>query len=65
MRIKATKKPANESCGEGKYCVQLYSRRAALVSEFCLDMQENNLSDLAVKVRGDADSSSPKQKPVL
>ena len=46
MRMKTSKKPNLGTCGEGKYCVQLYSRRASLVSEFCLDMQENNLLDL-------------------
>jgi len=46
MRIKASKKQNNETCGEGEICVQLYSRRASLVSEFCLDAQENNLADL-------------------
>ncbi len=46
MRINASKKQNNETCGEGEICVQLYSRRASLVSEFCLDAQENNLADL-------------------
>lgn len=47
MRIKASEKEQNGTCGEGKYCVQIYSRRAALVSEFCLDMQENDVPDMA------------------
>ena len=46
MRIKASDKQENGTCGEGNYCVQLYSRRASLVSEFCLDAQENNLADM-------------------
>lgn len=45
MRIKSSPKQNNGTCGEGKYCVQLYSRRAALVNEFCLDKQENNIAD--------------------
>lgn len=46
MRIKTSKRPNNKTCGEGKYCVQIHSRRAALVNEFCLDMQDNNVTDL-------------------
>ena len=36
----------NEKNGDGKYCVQLYSRRATLVSEFYLDAIEHNLPDM-------------------
>jgi len=46
MRLKATKKNTNGSRGEGKYRVLLYSRRAALVNEFCFDPQENEITDL-------------------
>ena len=45
MRIKASKKREDEPCG-GTYRVQLYSRRASLVQEFCLDTQENDIADL-------------------
>ena len=45
MRLKPSIKQNNGTCGEGKYCVQLYSRRASLVTEFCLDKQENNIAD--------------------
>ena len=43
MRLKSRTKQDNETCGEGNYCVQLHSRRASLVNEFCLDTQENNI----------------------
>jgi len=46
MRFKAGKKEDGETCGETGYNVQLYSRRASLVSEFCLDAEEHNLTDL-------------------
>lgn len=46
MRIKTGKKPDDGTYGEGKYRVQLHSRRAALVKEFCLDAKDNNLADL-------------------
>ena len=46
MRIKTSNKQKDGTCGEGKYCVQMYSRRALLVKEFCLDAQENNISSM-------------------
>ena len=46
MRLKASIKKNDETCGEGKYCVQLHSRRASLVNEFCLDTQENNIANI-------------------
>lgn len=46
VRLKSSSKQTNGTCGEGKYCVQLYSRRATLVNEFCLDKQENNIPDI-------------------
>ena len=46
MRLKASKKNENGSCGEGKYRVLLYSRRASLVNEFCFDPQENEIAGL-------------------
>jgi hypothetical protein len=46
VRLKSSTKQANGICGEGSYCVQLYSRRSTLVSEFCLDRKENNITDI-------------------
>jgi hypothetical protein len=46
MRLKASTKKNDETCGEGKYCVQLHSRRASLVNEFCLNTQENNIANV-------------------
>lgn len=46
MRLKSSIKRNNRTCGEGEYCVKLYSRRASLVNEFCLDKQENNIVDM-------------------
>jgi hypothetical protein len=46
MRLKASNKKNDETCGEGKYCVQLHSRRASLVNEFCLDTRENNIANI-------------------
>lgn len=46
MRFKSSSKQKNGTCSEGEYCVQLYSRRAMLVNEFCLDKQENNIPDI-------------------
>ena len=43
MRLKTNTKQNDETFGEGKSCVQSYSRRASLVNEFCLDTQENNI----------------------
>lgn len=46
MRLISSFKQSNGTCGEGKYCVKLYSRCASLVNEFCLDRQENNIADM-------------------
>ena len=46
MRLKTSIKQNNANCGDGKYCVQLYSRRATLANEFCLDKRENNIADI-------------------
>jgi hypothetical protein len=46
MRLKASIKKDNETCGEGNYCVQLHSRCASLVNEFCLNTQENNIANV-------------------
>jgi len=46
MRFKSNRKNKDELCGEGEYRVQLYSRCAALVNEFCLDAREHRVSDL-------------------
>ena len=51
MRLKSNKKPNNGTRGEGKYCVQLYSRRALLVNEFCFDKRENNIADFEAAER--------------
>ena len=45
MRLKTSAKKNNRTCGVGEYCVQLHSRRASLVNEFCLDKKENNIAD--------------------
>ena len=45
MRLKSSIRQNNATCGEGNYCVQLYSRRASLVKEFCLDKQGNEIAD--------------------
>lgn len=47
MRSKDSKENNNVPCSNGSYSVQVYSRRAALINEFCLDAKENNLPDLA------------------
>ena len=46
MGLKTSIKQNNATCGEGNYCVQVYSRRASLVNEFCLDNQANNIVDM-------------------
>jgi hypothetical protein len=46
MQNKMSKLQDDGTCGKGKYRVQLYSRRAALMSEYCLDAHENNLPSL-------------------
>ena len=46
MRFRSGPRQKEGPCSAGQYCVQLYSRRARLVSEFCLDKQENNLVDI-------------------
>jgi len=46
VRLRSGIQPNNGTCGDGKYCVQLYSRRASLVNEFCLDKRENNIVDI-------------------
>jgi len=43
---KSSIKQNNETRGEAKYCPQLYSRRASLVNEFCLDRQKNNIAEI-------------------
>jgi hypothetical protein len=46
-RFKAKRRQKETSCDTGSYRVQLYSRRARLVREFCLDARENGLGDMA------------------
>ena len=47
MDLRAKKKQDDGMCGEDQYCVQMYSRCATLVNEFCLDKSENNLQDIS------------------
>ncbi len=46
MRLESSTKQDDGTCGEDGYCVQIYSRSAALVSEFCLDKRTNNIADI-------------------
>ena len=46
MRFKAKRRQQQTDCNTGTYRVQLYSRRALLIREFCLDARENGLSDM-------------------
>lgn len=46
MRLKSSIKMTNGTCDEGEYCVQLYSRSASLIDEFCLNKKENNIPDI-------------------
>ena len=46
MKFKAIKQQQDTQCSTGKYRVQLYSRRALLIREFCLDANENGLSGM-------------------
>lgn len=46
MRIKVSRQEDDGSCGDGKYRVQVFSRRVALLTEFCLDKQENKVTDM-------------------
>jgi len=39
-------KQRNGECGEGDYHVKLHSRRASLVSEFCLNKRENEIPNM-------------------
>lgn len=47
MRFKAKRRQQQAGCNTGTYRVQLYSGRALLIREFCLDARENGLSDMA------------------
>lgn len=47
MQFKTRRQQKNLDCDTGTYRVQLYSRRAVLIREFCLDARENGLSDMA------------------
>ena len=47
MDLREKKKQDDGMCGEDQYCVQMYSRCAALMNEFCLDKSENNLQDIS------------------
>lgn len=46
MKFKGKKRKQDAECGTGTYRVQLYSRRALLIREFCLDADENGLSGM-------------------
>ena len=46
MRFKRKRRQQHADCNTGTYRVQLYSRRALLIREFCLDARENGLSDM-------------------
>jgi hypothetical protein len=46
MRFKYKRRRQEASSGNGSYRVQLYSRRALLIKEFCLDARENGLDDM-------------------
>jgi len=44
--LKLRIKRRNEPCGDDNYCIKIHSRRAALVSEFCLDKRENDVPNI-------------------
>ena len=46
MRFKAKRRQQEAASSTGTYRVQLYSRRAVLIKEFCLDARENGLADM-------------------
>ncbi len=46
MKFKARKRKQDVDCSTGTYRVQLYSRRALLIREFCLDANENGLGSM-------------------
>ena len=46
MRFRSNKRRQEVGSDTGTYRVQLYSRRAALIKEFCLDAHENGLADM-------------------
>lgn len=46
MSIRFSIRRSTETCGEDNYCVKLHSRRASLVSEFCLDKRENDIPNI-------------------
>jgi hypothetical protein len=60
MRFKASQNKNNETCAENEYCVSQYSRRASLVKEFCLDMQEHNIPDLETAERPSQQTLRPR-----
>ena len=47
MRFKLKRRQQQADCNTGTYRVQLDSRRALLIREFCLDARDNGLSDMA------------------
>lgn len=46
MRFKARKRKQDIPCDTATYRVQIYSRRALLIREFCLDANENGISGI-------------------
>lgn len=51
MPLKLRIKPRNKPCGDDNYCVKVHSRRAALISEFCLDKRENDAPNIEAAER--------------
>ena len=47
MRFRSKHRQRKDVANTGTYRVQLYSRRAVLIKEFCLDAGENGLADMA------------------
>jgi hypothetical protein len=46
MRFRIRKRQPDATSCTGTYRVQLYSRRAALIKEFCLDAREYDLANM-------------------
>ena len=46
MRFMEKRRQHGTNSSSGTYRVQLYSRRAVLIREFCLDARENGLDDM-------------------
>jgi hypothetical protein len=46
MRFISNSKRHDGFCAEGEYCVQICTKGAMLVKEFCLPMQANNIPNI-------------------